>query len=132
MANYYAVEFPTFQRKMMNILSITNSNPMVVTTTLDGVVPGDHDYNTGLIARLNIPSYCGMQQANRLIQPIVVLSPSTFSIDVDSTGFDPFVAPAPSLVPPYPVIGATPATVVPVGEVNDILTEATQNVLPYV
>jgi len=132
MANYYAVEFPTFQRKMMNILSITNANPMVVTTTLDGVNPGDHDYNTGLIARLNIPVYCGMQQANRLLKPITVLSPSTFSTDVDSTGFDPFVAFTPSLVPPYPVIGATPATVVPVGEINEILTEATQNVLPYV
>lgn len=132
MANYYAVEFPTFQRKMINILSITNANPMVVTTTLDGVNPGDHDYNTGLIARLYIPVYCGMQQANRLLKPITVLSPSTFSMDVDSTGFDPFAAPSPSVVPIYPVIGGTPATVVPVGEVNSILTEATQNVLPYV
>ena len=45
---------------------------------------------------------------------------------IDTTNFDAFV------VPDYqPGAFGTPAQVVPIGEVNELLTEATQNVLPY-
>lgn len=126
MANYYAVQFPTFQRAMRNILSITQANPAVITTTFDGINPGDHQYSTGLIVRINIPRGFGMSQINQFSGKITVLSSSTFSLDIDSTNFDPFVVPAEN-----PGHFYTPATVVPVGEDNSILSQATQNVLPY-
>ena len=124
--NYYAVPFPMFQRAMRNILSITQDKNAVITTTFDGVNPGNHQYMTGLIARIYIPDGFGMTQINKRQSPITVLTPSTFSVDIDTTDFDPFV------IPNYqPGNFGTPANVVPVGEISNILTEATQNVLPY-
>ena len=125
MANYYAVASPIFQHAMRNILSITQSNPALVTTTLDGIVPGDHQYLTGLIVRLFIPDGFGMVQANQLYGPITVTSSSTFTIPIDTTNFDAFSVPAYN-----PGHFGTPAQTIPIGEVNEILTEATQNVLP--
>lgn len=124
--NYYAVPFPTFQRAMRNILTITQSNPVVITTTFDGINPGDHSYDTGLIARLFIPPNFGMSLANNFLGPITVTSPTQFTMPLDTTSFDPFVVPA-----FQPGNNGTPAQVIPVGEINELLTEATQNVLPY-
>jgi hypothetical protein len=127
--NYYAQQFPVFQRAMRNILSITQDINALVTTTFDGVNPGNHNYSTGLIARLYVPYGFGMVQANELEGPITVINATQFTIPIDTTNFDAFV------VPPYqPGNFGTPAQVVPVGEISDILTQATQNVLagtPY-
>jgi hypothetical protein len=124
--NYYAVEFPTFQRAMRNILSITQAEHALVTTTFDGVNPGNHQYSTGLIVRLYVPYGFGMVQANELYGPITVVNDTQFTVTIDTTNFDAFVVPA------YrPGAFGTPAQVVPIGQVNSILTEATQNVLPY-
>jgi hypothetical protein len=124
--NYYGVQFPTFQRAMRNILSVTQDINALVTTTFDGVNPGNHQYMTGLIVRLNVPNGFGMVQANQLYGPITVVNNTQFTIPIDTTSFDAFV------IPPFQPGGfGTPAQVVPIGEVNDILTEATQNVLPY-
>lgn len=114
----YANPNPIFQPAMRLIESITNASPALVTTTFA------HQYNTGLIVRLDIPVACGMQQANTLTGTIVVVSPSSFYIDIDTTIFDPFSVP----------VGLSPhvntcAQVVPVGEVNELLTEATRNIL---
>ena len=116
MASCYAPEFPTFQRAMRIIASITNSNPAIVTTTFH------HDYSTGLIVRLNIPLGFGMQQANQASAAIVVTGETTFTMDLDTSAFDAFMVPSPS----YQC-----ANVTPIGEINEILTQATQNVLPY-
>lgn len=124
--NYYAQPFPTFQRAMRNILSITQDENALVTTTFDGVNPGDHQYSTGLIARLYVPNGFGMVQANELYGVITVVNLTQFTISIDTTNFDPFV------VPSYqPGNNGTPAQVVPIGEISSILTQATQNVLPY-
>lgn len=124
--NYYGVQFPTFQRAMRNILSITQAENALITTTFDGTTPGNHQYQTGLIVRIYVPDGFGMVQVNGLEGPITVVNDTQFTIPIDTTGFDAFV------VPPYqPGAFGTPAQVVPVGEVNEILTEATQNVLPY-
>lgn len=122
--NYYAIQFPTFQRAMRNILTITQAENALVTTTFDGVNPGNHQYSTGLIARLLIPNGFGMIQANELEVAITVINATQFTIPIDTTNFDAFS------VPPYQPGGfGTPAQVVPVGEINSILTESTQNVL---
>jgi len=124
--NYYSIQFPSFQRAMRNILSITQAQQALITTTFDGINPGDHQYSTGLIVRLYIPPYFGMPQLNEKDLPITVVNSTQFTIPIDTTNMDPFV------VPNYqPGALGTPAQAVPVGEVNDLLTMATQNVLPY-
>ena len=111
---------------MRNILSITQDENALVTTTLDGLNPGNHQYSTGLIVRLYVPYGFGMVQVNQLYGPITVVNDTQFTIPIDTTNFDAFV------VPDYqPGAFGTPAQVVPIGEVNELLTEATQNVLPY-
>ena len=123
--NYYSVQQPSFQPAMRNILSITNSLPATIVTTFDGTNPGNNQYNTGLIVRLLIPLGFGMTQANQLEAPITVVNSSTFTMPLDTTYFDVFSVPAFS-----PGNYGTPAQVVPVGEINSLLTESTQNVLP--
>lgn len=115
-----AQEHPTFQSAMRIIASITKSNPAIVTTTFA------HNYLTGEILRLNIPLGFGMQQADQLTGAITVTSPTTFTIDIDTTHFDPYVIPAPN-----PGHFYTPGQVTPVAEVNSLLRAATQNVLPF-
>lgn len=114
----YSSSFPVFQPAMRIISSITNGFPAIVTTTIN------HQYQSGLIVRLILPVGHGMPQANQQQGSIIVTGLTTFEMFIDTTLFDPFVIPSGS--PKY-----TCAQVVPVGEDNDILTEATQNVLPY-
>jgi hypothetical protein len=124
--NYYAQPFPVFQRAMRNVLSITQDEQALVTTTFDGVNPGNHQYSTGLIVRLYVPNGFGMVQADKLTGVITVVNDTQFTITIDTTNFDAFV------IPDWqPGNFATPAQVVPIGEITSILTEATQNVLPY-
>ena len=122
--NYYAVQNPTFQRAMRNILSITQDSSALVTTTFDGINPGNHQYGNGLIVRLYVPIGFGMVQANHLSGPITVVNDTQFTIPINTTDFDAFVLPA-----FQPGAYGTPAQVVPVGEINSILTQATENIL---
>lgn len=114
----YANPNPIFQPATRLIASITNAFPMVVTTTFN------HQYVDGTIVRLDIPPADGMQQANQLFAPLIVLSPTTFSLPIDSTLFQPFAIPA-SPSPLTPVC----AFVVPIGSNNDTLRPAKQNIL---
>lgn len=124
---FYAYADPVFAPAMRPILSITRANPMVVTTTFDGTTAGSNGYETGLIVRLLIPPGFGMEQADGLLAPITVISSSSFSMPIDSSSFDIFAIPAVN-----PGHYGTVAQVVPVGEVNEILSQAVQNVLPPV
>lgn len=114
-----AQQYPVYQPAMRIISGITNSNPASVTTTFN------HQYNTGLIVRLDIPSGYGMSQANQLSGAIVVTSPTTFDIAIDSSSFQPFTTPS-----SYPENTQYPQAV-PMGELNIYLNSATFNVLPY-
>lgn len=113
----YAVEDPIYQPAMRIIDSITNAFPCVVTTSFD------HDYITGTIVRLDIAPGYGMAQANQQFGPITVTSSTTFSMPIDTTWYDAFAAPV-----TYPLT-AQKSQCVPFGEVNEILTAATVNVL---
>lgn len=118
-----ALTEPVYKPAMRVITAITKANPAVVTTSFD------HGYITGTIVRIDIPptevgaTAVGMPQINQLFGPITVLSPSTFSIPIDTTNFDAFVGPS--------LTYTQYAQAVPIGEANDILTAAVQNVLPY-
>lgn len=104
----------TFQPLRRLISSITRGNPTTVVTTFD------HDYLDGEIVRLIVPDTYGMRQINKLSGTITVTNDTTFTIDINSTNFDPFVAPAnPKQC----------AQTIPFAEVNSIIQGATQNVL---
>lgn len=119
----YANPRPIFQPAMRLIESITNAFPAVVTTTFA------HQYKDGTIVRLDIPPADGMQQANQLTGTIVVLSPTMFAIDIDTTNFEPFAIPgAPS------DITFVCAFCIPIGvtedvSINEQLRIATVNIL---
>lgn len=99
------------------IASITNANPGVVTTSQN------HGYATGLLVRLFYPVNFGMPEANGQVFTITVLSPTTFSMGVDTTNFGVFSIPNTKQIP----------QVIPIAEIASILTEAVvnnQNIIP--
>lgn len=110
---------PVFQPAMRLLVAITQSNPAVIT------VSPNHLYKTGLIVRFDIPFVNGMQQLNQQTASIIVTGLTTFTVPIDTTQFDAFV------VPLVPTANNTTACCVPIGEDNDILTQAVMNVLPY-
>lgn len=120
MAGYAEIN-PQFSPAMRLIQNITNSSPAVVTTTFA------HGYNTGEICRLWVPKGFGMTQANQLFAPIIVTSPTTFSIKIDTTSFDAFIYPSSD------VANATPnvAQVTNIGDQTDTLIGAIYNTLPF-
>jgi len=67
------------------IQSISNSYPAIVTTTQD------NGYQQGLIVRFVIPPTFGMQQLNNQTFLISLISNNSFSINVDTSDFDPFL-----------------------------------------
>jgi hypothetical protein len=118
MSTCYANPNPIFQPAMRLIASITNAFPALVTTTFA------NQYKSGLIVRLDIPVACGMQEINGMTGTISVVSDTSFFIDIDTTFITPFSIP----------VGVSPhvdtcAQVVPVGEVNEQLFQATRNIL---
>lgn len=119
MPYYGALTDPIFKPAVRDIAAISNSNPMVVTTTFA------NSYLTGLIVRLVVPPAFGMIQADGIQGDITVTGTTTFTMNVDSTHFDPFVVFME--LPDQPLI--TPAQVTPVGEVAAILTQSFVNIL---
>lgn len=116
----YAQQYPIFQPSMRIITAITNAANALVTTSFP------HQYLTGTIVRLDIPSGYGIQQANGRHGEITVTSSTTFTIDIDTSLMDPFI-PMPALV----IDQKQQPQVVSFGEDNAMLTAAVQNVLPY-
>lgn len=124
----YSYLFPVFQPAMRVIAAIANtptSPYTTVTTTLS------NQYHVGTIVRLDIPLLFGMQQLNQQVGTILnITNSTTFTISVDTRGFDPFVLPV-TFPPQY-----QDAQVVPIGsQVNMVnavdVAIATQNILPY-
>ncbi len=114
-----ALAKPVFQPAMRIITAITNANPALVTTSFA------NNFITGTIVRIDIPPKFGMQQINQQFGPITVVSPTTFTIPIDTTLYDAFFVAA-----DYPY-NEQLAQAVSFAEINDILTAAVQNVLPY-
>lgn len=120
----FAYQNPVFQPAMRIISAVTNANPAQVTTTFD------HNYHTGLIVRLVIPTGYGMvapmttTMPNGFLAPITVTGATTFTMPIDTTALLPFAVPAPN-----PGHFYTDAQVIPVGEVNSSIYLSTVNVL---
>ena len=103
------------------IVNITQAFPAVITTSVDS------NYVAGQSIRLNVPAAFGMTQADGLLVNILPVSGGNITVNLDTTGFSPFVFP---LVAAYPF---TPAETIPVGEETDqfsnpnLLDDATVN-----
>lgn len=96
------------------ISNISNANPAVVTTT------ANNNYLPGLYVRITIPYTGCMDQLAGTIWPITILSPTTFSIPVNTTNYIPFVDLSP----------VQQAQVVPVSEYTGTLVNAVDNIAP--
>ena len=96
------------------IQSITQANPAVVTTTQP------HGYDQGLYVRIDLPGKFGMRQLNFQVFLITVLSPTTFSIPINTTNFDAFTTSGQKQSP----------QAIPVAEVALTLENAEKNGLP--
>lgn len=114
-----ATAYPTFQRAMRVISTISQASQAQVTTTFA------HQYQSGEIIRFVIPLGFGMQQINQMQAPITVTGDATFTVPINTTKFDAFSTP--SSFPDDKQF----AQVVPIAEIASQLEGATQNVLPY-
>lgn len=119
---YRIINFdPLFYPPTRTIVNITQANRGVVTTSVN------HNYIVGQSVRFNITAPFGMTQLNGVLANITAVTASTFTINIDTTGFTAFTFP---LAASYPF---TPASVNPVGEETDqfsnpnLLDDATVN-----
>jgi hypothetical protein len=119
MPYYGAILNPVYEPAVRDIAAITNTLIVSITTTFA------HSYLSGLIVRIRIPFNFGMQGLNDQIGSILVTGPTTFTMPIDTTQFDPFVIPTEAASQPL----FTPAQVVPIGEDADILTQSFVNIL---
>lgn len=74
---------------VQTIVSVTQSNPMVVTTL------NDHDYVAGMMVTFLIPNQFGMVELNTVNAQVISLTSNTLTINLDSTRFLPFAYPSP-------------------------------------
>jgi hypothetical protein len=114
----YAYANPVYGPAMRIITAITNSPFALVTTSFA------HGYPNGTVVRFDIPPALGMIQLDQMTSPIVVTSPTTFTITIDTTQFAPFVIPV-GLSSKINVCGLS----VPIGSNNDTLAPAEINLL---
>lgn len=83
------------------ISTISNSNPMIVTTIQD------HHYTAGMRVRFNIPGMFGMVQLNGQEVQVLSVTSNTVTVNLDSSNFTVFAYP--SLLPE----AYTPPVIIP-------------------
>lgn len=116
-----------FVPKAFPIASITNGFPAVVTLTQN------HDWQSGLYVRIDIPYPNSMSQLNGQISLVNILSPNSFSIPVNTTNYQPFtLGPQITVIPKPPAVPflvyAQQAQAVPVAEPTITLQNAVDNI----
>ena len=116
-----AQQYPVFQ-PAMRILGLVNPDgelTRVVTTF-------PHQYKIGMIVRLNLPTGYTPQGLNQQIGRITeIIDPISFYVAIDSSQMEQWSSPT-----EFP-LDKQEAQITPVGEVNEKLSNATRNVLPY-
>ncbi len=120
-ANTYLAGVITIPSTLL-ITAITNSKPMVMTTTYDPVTAAN-TYIPGMVVKLVVPKSYGMFQANGLSGKIISVLGSVFTLAIDSTNFDAFVIPAST--------AEQPASIVPSGSNNTEYNNTTVYNLPF-
>ncbi len=89
--------------------AITQETQAVITCVVNSVTESNN-YIPGMLVRLFIPSSYGMQQAANATVQIVSVNGLSFTVNMNSIGFDPFAVPASG----YP----QPASMAPAGSQN--------------
>ena len=117
---------PIYYPKRLYITKITQAASAVVTTSVD------HGLTVGQRVVFNVPSQFGMTQINGLRGQITAVTASTFTVNIDTSGFTAFAFPTSASVPftfaqvvPF---GDAPDTVANVNANQSVLTGATRNV----
>jgi len=108
-----------FYPKRRTVCNVTAAAQAVITTTVS------NGYTVGQVVRFKIPAACEMIELDGLSGVVTATAAGSFTVDIDTTTFTPFVWPAVA-------VGAfTPAEVVPVGEDSvtapNLLGDATEN-----
>lgn len=131
-----------FKPAMREVVAITNAPVALVTTSFA------HGYYNGMIVRLLVPEFYGMQEANGQSGSITVVSTTEFTMTLDTSSFDLFVIPVARKYPdskygpdcwarPYRLLSDGTfcqeqfAQVIPFSEAADMEIAAFKNVLPY-
>ena len=86
-------EYNQFYPSRRVICNITQAAAGVVTTMVD------HSLTTGQLIRINVPTECAMTQLNGQMVTVTVINASTFSINVDTTGYTAFTFPVAAVAP---------------------------------
>jgi hypothetical protein len=122
MANQYlrgVIQIPS----SLLITNITQSLPMVVSVEIGNPSTEANTYIVGMSVRLFIPKSYGMFQANNLVGKITQINGDDFTLNIDSTLFDPFVIPAQPNA-------ETPASIAPFGS-NNLEYDNFTNKVPF-
>lgn len=94
-----------FSPKRRLVSNVTVANPAVVTTT------EDHEYDSGLVVRLFVPSAYGMNVYEE--GTITVINTTSFSVTIDTSNQLAFSSPT------FPGTNYTQAQVIPISGVTD-------------
>jgi hypothetical protein len=81
----------------MLITNVTQARQMVITAQIPNFfipIPIPNTYVVGQVIKLTVPFDYGMYQANGLQGKIVSINGLNFTLNIDSTLFDPFVTPS--------------------------------------
>lgn len=100
-----------FVPNRQTIATITQANPAVVTTSQA------HGYTTGMLVRFFMPLDVGMNQLDNEVFEITVLNTTDFSIPIDTSNMDAFLAVGTLQTP----------QIIPVGNLSPALIESTRN-----
>jgi hypothetical protein len=107
----------------LEITAITQTAPMVITVAINNPTSQANIYTIGMAVKLFVPQTYGMYQANNLIGTITAVSGNNFTLNLDSSGFDPFVVPSGNV--------EQPATIAPNGSRNLEYTNGTSLSVPF-
>jgi hypothetical protein len=121
MANQYlkpVIQIPS----ALQIVAITQSAPMVITADIVNNTTEANTYIVGMAIRLQVPINFGMFQANNLVGTITAINGLQFTVNIDSSQFDPFILPSGNVL--------APATLAPFGSRN-LQYNNTTNEVPF-
>lgn len=93
----------------LQITAITQSSAMVVSVEITNPSTQANTYIVGMAVRLFVPVTYKMQ-ANNLVGTIIAINGNQFTLNLDSSSFDPFVIPSGNV--------EQPASIAPFGSRN--------------
>jgi hypothetical protein len=122
--SFYPILYdPLFYPRRRTITAITQATNAVITLSVT------HGYIVGQEVRIHVPAQFGMTQIDGLQGAIIAIDTATgnghntITVNINSTGFSPFVFPLTAAVP------FTPAEIVPIGEDTATALNLNQNIL---